>query len=176
MKQLPGMAVQRLNEKGYGFAGEGDWKTATLDRLMKAMTKNQATGFMEDYTYQLQEGQEYILQAHTLEVDPTFALTKPKVLVQPLGIGGKEDPARLVFDRKAGQGIVASMLDLGSHYRLIINKMTAETPEVPAPHLPVARVIWKPEPNFKDGVTKWIDRKSTRLNSSHVSISYAVFC
>src|SRR5699024_1222199 len=125
--------------------------------LMKVMTKNQATGFMEDYTYHLQEGQEYILQAHMLEVDPTFALTKPKVLVQPLGIGGKEDPARLVDDGKAGQGIGASMLDLGSHYRLIINKMTAETPEVPAPLLPVERVIWKTEPNFIDRVTNWLE-------------------
>src|SRR5699024_7947367 len=95
MKQLPGMAVQRLNAEGYGFAGEGDWKTAALDRLMKVMSNNTATGFMEDYTYNLTAGNEYILQSHMLEVDPTMAETKPRVVVHPLGIGGKEDPARL---------------------------------------------------------------------------------
>lgn len=157
MKQLPGMAVQRLNEKGYGFSGEGDWKTAALDRLMKIMANNVSTGFMEDYTYNLTEGNEYILQSHMLEVDPTLAKTKPKVVVQPLGIGGKEDPARLVFDGKSGDGVVVSMLDLGTHYRLLINEVTAETPKEPAPHLPVARVVWRPAPNFKEGVTKWIE-------------------
>lgn len=157
MKQLPGMAVQRLNAEGYGFAGEGDWKTAALDRLMKIMSNNTSTGFMEDYTYNLAEGNEYILQSHMLEVDPTMAETKPRVVVQPLGIGDKEDPARLVFDGKAGQGVVVSMLDLGTHYRLMINKVEAEVPTEEAPHLPVARVIWKPYPNFKEGITKWIE-------------------
>lgn len=157
MEQLPGMAVQRLNTKGYGFAGEGDWKTAALDRLMKIMSNNTSTGFMEDYTYNLTEGNEYILQSHMLEVDPTLAETRPKVIVQELGIGGKTDPARLVFDGKAGKGVVVTMLDLGSHYRLIINKVEAEKPTETAPNLPVARVIWKPYPNFKEGVTKWIE-------------------
>lgn len=157
MKQLPGMAVQRLNAEGYGFAGEGDWKTAALDRLMKIMANNVSTGFMEDYTYNLADGNEYILQSHMLEVDPTLANTKPRVVVQPLGIGDREDPARLVFDGKAGQGVVVSMLDLGSHYRLMVNKVELEEPKEEAPHLPVARVIWKPYPNFKDGVTKWIE-------------------
>lgn len=157
MKQLPGMAVQRLNSEGYGFAGEGDWKTAALDRLMKIMSNNISTGFMEDYTYNMAEGNEYIVQSHMLEVDPTMAATKPRVVVHPLGIGDKEDPARLVFDGKAGDGVVVSMLDLGSHYRLVINKVKAETPEVDAPRLPVARVIWKPYPNFKDGITKWME-------------------
>ncbi|WP_027108634.1 L-arabinose isomerase [Lacticigenium naphthae] len=156
MKQLPGMAVQRLNMEGYGFAGEGDWKTAALDRLMKVMSNNVDTGFMEDYTYNLAENNEYIVQSHMLEVDPTLANTKPRVIVNPLGIGGKEDPARLVFDGKAGTGVVVSMLDLGTHYRLMINKVEAETPTEEAPHLPVARVIWKPYPNFKDGIEKWI--------------------
>lgn len=156
MKQLPGMAVQRLNAEGYGFAGEGDWKTAALDRLMKIMAKNKQTGFMEDYTYDLTEGNETILQSHMLEVDPTLASNKPKVIVQPLGIGDKEDPARLVFDGAAGSGVVVSMLDLGTHYRLLINAVEAEVPTQEAPNLPVARVLWKPKPNFKDGVTKWI--------------------
>lgn len=157
MKQLPGMAVQRLNEEGYGFAGEGDWKTAALDRLLKIMSNNTSTGFMEDYTYNLTEGNEYILQSHMLEVDPTMAETKPRVVVQPLGIGGKEDPARLVFDGKAGEGVAVSMLDLGTHYRLMINKVEAEVPTKKAPNLPVARVIWKPYPNFKEGIKKWIE-------------------
>lgn len=157
MKQLPGMAVQRLNEEGFGFAGEGDWKTAALDRLLKIMSNNMSTGFMEDYTYNLAEGNEYIVQSHMLEVDPTMAETKPRVVVHPLGIGDKEDPARLVFDGKAGQGVVVSMLDLGSHYRLVINKVEAETPSDEAPNLPVARIIWKPYPNFKEGVKDWIE-------------------
>ncbi|WP_161878960.1 L-arabinose isomerase [Alkalibacterium sp. MB6] len=157
MKQLPGLAVQRLNAEGYGFAGEGDWKTAALDRLLKIMSQNTATGFMEDYTYNLAKGNEYILQSHMLEVDPTFAETKPRVVVQPLGIGGKEDPARLVFDGKAGDGLAVSMLDLGTHYRLMVNTFEAITPEEDAPNLPVARVIWKPKPDFKTGVKKWIE-------------------
>lgn len=157
MKQLPGMAVQRLNAEGYGFAGEGDWKTAALDRLLKVMTNNVATGFMEDYTYNLKQGEEYIVQSHMLEVDPTFAETKPKVVVKPLGIGDREDPARLVFDGKAGDGFTVSMLDLGTHYRLMVNTFEAITPTEEAPHLPVARVIWKPNPDFKTSVKQWIE-------------------
>ncbi|MER2064051.1 MAG: L-arabinose isomerase, partial [Alkalibacterium sp.] len=128
MKQLPGMAVQRLNAEGYGFAGEGDWKTAALDRLVKVMANNESTGFMEDYTYNMAKGNEYIVQSHMLEVDPTFAETKPRVVVNPLGIGDKEDPARLVFDGKAGEGFTISMLDLGTHYRLMVNTFEAVTP------------------------------------------------
>lgn len=156
MKQLPGLAVQRLNAEGYGFAGEGDWKTAALDRLVKIMTQNESTGFMEDYTYNFTKGNEYIVQSHMLEVDPTFATTKPRVVVEPLGIGDKEDPARLVFDGKAGEGVAISMLDLGTHYRLMVNEFDAITPEKEAPNLPVARVMWKPRPDFKTGVKKWI--------------------
>src|SRR5699024_5009349 len=122
----------------------------------KIMSENTSTGFMEDYTYNLTEENEYILQSHMLEVDPTMAGTKPKVVVHPLGIGDREDPARLVFDGKAGEGVVVSMLDLGTHYRLMINKVKAEVPTEEAPKLPVARVLWKPYPNFKQGVTKWI--------------------
>ncbi len=157
MMQLPGMAVQRLNAEGYGFAGEGDWKTAALDRLVKIMAQNEATGFMEDYTYNLEPGNEYILQSHMLEVDPTFAATKPRIVVEPLGIGDREDPARLVFDGKAGAGVAVSMLDLGTHYRLMVNEFEAITPEEEAPNLPVARVIWKPKPDFKTGIRKWIE-------------------
>src|SRR5699024_3167945 len=157
MKQLPGKAVQRLNAEGYGFAGEGDWKTAPLDRLMKIMSHNQSTGFMEDYTYNLEDEEKYIVQSHMLEVDTTLAEKKSKVVFHPLRIGGKEDPDRLVFDGKAGDGVVVSMLDLGSHYRLVLNRVRAETPKELAPNLPVARVVWTPYPNFQEGVTRWIE-------------------
>lgn len=157
MKQLPGMAVQRLNALGYGFAGEGDWKTAALDRLLKIMANNVSTGFMEDYTYNLKKGNEYIVQAHMLEVDPTLAETKPRVVVTPLSIGDREDPARLVFDGKAGEGLTVSMLDLGTHYRLMVNTFEAVTPTEEAPNLPVARVMWKPNPDFKSSVKHWIE-------------------
>ncbi|MDM8099838.1 MULTISPECIES: L-arabinose isomerase [Oceanobacillus] len=157
MKQLPGLAVQRLMAKGYGFAGEGDWKTAALDRLLKVMSNNQSTGFMEDYTYELAAGKESVLQSHMLEVDPTLAGNKPKIIVSPLGPGNKEDPARLVFDGKAGDGVVVSMADFGTHYKLLINEVSMFEPEFPAPKLPVARVLWNIKPNFHDGVKAWIE-------------------
>jgi L-arabinose isomerase len=157
MKQLPGLAVQRLMAQGYGFAGEGDWKTAALDRLLKVMSHNQSTGFMEDYTYELAEGQESILQSHMLEVDPTLASNKPKIIVSPLGIGDREDPARLVFDGKAGNGVVVSMADFGTSFKLLINEVTAFEPTEEAPNLPVARVLWNVLPNFQDGVKAWIE-------------------
>ena len=157
MKQLPGLAVQRLMAQGYGFAGEGDWKIAALDRLLKVMSHNESTGFMEDYTYELAVGQEAALQSHMLEVDPTLARNKPKMIVSPLGIGNREDPARLVFDGKAGDGVVVSMADFGTHYKLLINEVSAFEPTVPAPNLPVARVLWTIKPNFQDGVKAWIE-------------------
>ncbi len=157
MAQLPGLAVQRLMAEGYGFAGEGDWKTAAIDRLMKIMARNQNTGFMEDYTYELAEGQEAILQSHMMEVDPSLASNKPKIVVSPLSMGNRQDPARLVFDGKSGQGVVVSMIDFGTHYKLLINEVTAFEPTEPAPHLPVARVMWTPKPNFHDGIKQWIE-------------------
>ena len=156
LKQLPGLAVQRLNAEGYGFAGEGDWKTAALSRLLKVMNGNKKTGFMEDYTYELSHGSERILGAHMLEVDPTLAVSKPRVVVKPLGIGGKEDPARLIFDGVVGDGVVVSMLDLGTNYRLLINEIKAVPPTEEAPNLPVAKLVWQPQPNFKDAVKAWI--------------------
>ncbi|MET3558879.1 L-arabinose isomerase [Streptococcus rupicaprae] len=157
LEQLPGLAVQRLMADGYGFAGEGDWKTAALDRFMKIMSHNQNTGFMEDYTYEMGLGKEAILQSHMLEVDPSLAKNKPKILVSPLGIGGKADPARLVFDGKAGDGVVVSMADFGTEFKLLINEVTAFEPTVEAPNLPVARVLWEVKPNFQEGVKAWIE-------------------
>lgn len=157
LDQLPGLAVQRLNAEGYGFAGEGDWKTAALDRLMKVMAHNEKTGFTEDYTYELAAGQEAALESHMMEVDPTLASSKPRIVVSPLSMGNREDPARLVFDGCAGEGVVISMADFGTHYKLLINEVTAEIPTVPAPHLPVARVLWKMKPNFHDALHAWIE-------------------
>lgn len=157
MQQLPGLAVQRLMAEGYGFAGEGDWKTAAIDRLMKIMAHNKNTGFMEDYTYELASGKEAILQSHMMEVDPTLAQTKPRIVVSPLSMGNREDPARLVFDGKAGEGIVVSMADFGTHFKLLINEVALFEPTEPAPHLPVARVLWEVKPNFAEGIHAWIE-------------------
>ncbi len=156
MKQLPGLAVQRLMVEGYGFAGEGDWKTAAIDRLLKIMARGKDTGFMEDYTYELASGQEAILESHMMEVDPTLAATKPRIVVSPLSMGDREDPARLVFDGKAGEGVVVSMADFSTHYKLLINEVEAFEPTTEAPNLPVARVLWKTKPNFHEGVHSWI--------------------
>ncbi|MFD1410265.1 L-arabinose isomerase [Lapidilactobacillus gannanensis] len=157
IKQLPGLAVQLLNREGYGFAGEGDWKTAALDRLLKIVSHNQATGFMEDYTLDLRKGHEQILGSHMLEVDPTLASTKPRVEVHPLGIGDREDPARLVFDGVNGDAIDVTMSDFGDEYRLIGYPVTAMKPDQPAPHLPVARQLWVPKAGLKHGATEWIE-------------------
>lgn len=157
MQQLPGLAVQRLMADGIGFAGEGDWKTAAIDRLMKVMARGENTGFMEDYTYEMAAGKEAILQSHMMEVDPTLAVNKPKIVVSPLSMGDREDPARLVFDGKGGAGVVVSMADFGTHYKLLINEVDAFEPTEAAPKLPVARVMWTPRPDFKQGIHAWIE-------------------
>lgn len=157
MQQLPGLAVQRLMADGIGFAGEGDWKTAAIDRLMKVMARGKNTGFMEDYTYEMAAGKEAILQSHMMEVDPTLAVNKPKIVVSPLSMGDREDPARLVFDGKGGAGVVVSMADFGTHYKLLINEVDAFEPTEAAPKLPVARVMWTPRPDFKQGIHAWIE-------------------
>ncbi|GAB2551906.1 L-arabinose isomerase [Gracilibacillus alcaliphilus] len=156
MKQLPGLAAQRLMAEGYGFAGEGDWRTAALTRLMKIIANNKGTSFMEDYTYHLEPGNEMILGSHMLEVCPTVSATKPKIVVSPLGIGGKEDPARLVFDGDGGKAVNASLVEMGGRYRLIINEVQAERPEQETPHLPVAKVLWKPQPSLSEATEAWI--------------------
>ncbi|MEI3606505.1 L-arabinose isomerase [Pseudogracilibacillus sp. SE30717A] len=156
MKQLPGLAAQRLMAKGYGFAGEGDWRTAALVRILKIISNNQKTSFMEDYTYHLEPGNEMILGSHMLEICPSVSGTKPKIVVEPLGIGGKEDPARLVFDGLGGTAIVASLVELGGRYRLIVNEVKAEQPTEETPQLPVAKVLWKPEPSLSEATEAWI--------------------
>jgi L-arabinose isomerase len=156
MKQLPGLAVQRLMEAGYGFGGEGDWKTAALTRVMKILAGGEGTSFMEDYTYHLEPGKELILGAHMLEICPTIASNRPKIEVHPLGIGGKADPARMVFDCRAGSALVASLVDLGNRFRLIINVVDAVEAPKEMPKLPVARVLWKPQPSLRDSAEAWI--------------------
>ena len=156
MEQLPGLAVQRLMEAGYGFGGEGDWKTAALVRIMKVMAGYKGTSFMEDYTYHLEPGNELILGAHMLEVCPTIAEMRPKIEVHPLSIGGKGDPARLIFDGRSGTAVCASLVDMGHRFRLIVNEVDAVQPNKDMPKLPVARVLWKPQPSLRDSAEAWI--------------------
>ena len=160
LQQLPGLAIQRLMEKGYGFGGEGDWKTAAMVRLMKIMTSGmkdaKGTSFMEDYTYNLVPGKEGILQAHMLEVCPTVADGKIGIKVNPLSMGDREDPARLVFTSKTGPAVATSLIDLGNRFRLIINAVDCKKVEKPMPKLPVATAFWTPQPNLKIGAEAWI--------------------
>ena len=158
LKQLPGIASQRLMLEGYGFAGEGDWKTSALVRAMKTMASGMAGGnsFMEDYTYHLEPGNEMVLGAHMLEICPTISKEKPSCEIHPLGIGGKEDPVRLVFNGSAGTALNASIIDMGERFRMLVNTVNAVKPPQAIPKLPVARVIWKPFPNMKDACTAWI--------------------
>jgi L-arabinose isomerase len=156
MKQLPGLAVQRLMEQGYGFGGEGDWKTAALLRMMKIIAGGKGTSFMEDYTYHLETGNELVLGSHMLEVCPTIAANRPKIQVHPLGIGGKQDPARMVFDGDAGRALNASIIDLGHRFRLVVNEVDAVRPMKEMPKLPVAKVLWKPQPSLSESAEAWI--------------------
>lgn len=157
LRQLPGLAVQRLMQKGYGFGAEGDWKTAALVRSMKVMAVKLpgGTSFMEDYTYHFDPAGMRVLGAHMLEVCPSIAADKPYLEVHPLSIGGKGDPARLVFKSATGRAIAASLIDLGNRFRMIVNKVdVVDCPDMP--NLPVASVLWKPLPDLKTGAAAWI--------------------
>ena len=160
LKQLPGIAVQRLMADGYGFGGEGDWKTAAMLRAMKVMNvglENQGgTSFMEDYTYHFTPEKSYVLGSHMLEICSSIADAKPSCEVHPLGIGGKEDPVRLVFNVAAGNAINASLVDMGNRFRLIVNEVEAVAPMADLPKLPVARVLWDCKPNLDIAATAWI--------------------
>lgn len=157
LAQLPGVAVQRLMADGYGFGAEGDWKTAALVRAMKVMSVGMegGTSFMEDYTYHL-ENSGQVLGAHMLEVCPSIAAAQPALEIHPLSIGGKNDPVRLVFTSRSGPAVVASVVDMGDRFRLVVNKVNAIQAEEPLPALPVARAIWLPEPDLKVTSTCWI--------------------
>lgn len=158
LKQLPGVAVQRLMADGYGFGAEGDWKTAALVRSMKVMGAglDGGTSFMEDYTYHLGESGMQVLGAHMLEICPSIAGEKPSLEIHPLGIGGKADPVRLVFNTRAGPALNASVIDLGNRFRLILNTVDVVPPQEPLPKLPVARALWVPQPNLKTAAAAWI--------------------
>ncbi|HWB25503.1 MAG TPA: L-arabinose isomerase [Chitinophagaceae bacterium] len=158
MMQLPGIAAQRLMNAGYGFAGEGDWKTAALVRAMKVMGQGLKGGnsFMEDYTYHLDPANPLVLGSHMLEICESIADGKPSCEIHPLGIGGKADPVRLVFNVAGGLALNASLVDMGNRFRLLVNTVEAVAPEHDLPKLPVARVLWKPEPDFKTGLAAWI--------------------
>lgn len=158
LRQLPGIAAQNLMAKGIGFGPEGDYKTAALGAVLFKMAEGRdgATGFMEDYTYDLTAGDELELAAHMLEVSPVFAASKPEIQVHPLGIGGKEPPARLVFDGIDGEGIAVSMIDMGDRFRLVCADITLVKQPEPMPKLPVARLMWKLKPDFATGAAAWI--------------------
>ncbi|MEI6034003.1 MAG: L-arabinose isomerase [Verrucomicrobiae bacterium] len=172
LRQLPGIAVQRLMADGYGFGAEGDWKTAALLRAMKVMASDLGgkTSFMEDYTYHLEPGNHLVLGSHMLEVCPSIAAGRPSCEVHPLGIGGKEDPVRLVFDAPAGPALNATLVDLGNRFRLLVNEVDAITPPRPLPKLPVARAVWRCRPDFKTACAAWIYAGGAH----HTGFSYTV--
>jgi L-arabinose isomerase len=175
MKQLPGLATQNLMSAGYGYGGEGDWKTSALTAIAKFMSNDSPSSFMEDYTYDYSAG--LILGAHMLEVCPTIAESfvgaiskRPKIKIHPLGIGGKNPPARLVFEGRAGAATVASMIDMGGRFRLIVQDVECVKPVNNYPNLPVARVMWKPLPNLETGSAAWIRAGGAH----HTVLSYGV--
>jgi L-arabinose isomerase len=172
MRQLPGLATQRLMEQGYGYGGEGDWKASAMTRIVKVMGEGLGGGttFMEDYSYDLTVGKELSMGAHMLEVCPSVAAQKPRIEVHPLGIGGKEPPARLVFEGHAGKGVVACLVDMGGRLRLIVQDIECVKPTQTMPNLPVARVMWKPMPDLKTGAECWI----MAGGAHHTTLSYDV--
>ena len=158
LRQLPGIAVQRLMADGYGFGGEGDWKTSLMLATIKAMGDGEPGGttFMEDYTYHLAPGEEKILGAHMLEVCPSIAVGRPTCEIHPLGIGGRQDPVRLVFDAVPGPAVLVGLADMGDRFRLVLNEIDVVPPDEPLPKLPVARAVWKPRPSFQISAQAWL--------------------
>lgn len=172
LRQLPGLAAQDLMRQGYGFGAEGDWKVAAMTRLMKLMAQglDGGTAFMEDYTYHFEPSNEMLLGSHMLEVCPTVAQDKPKIQVHPLGIGDREDPARLVFKAQTGSAIVATLVDMGDRLRMIVNDVECKEQLNDMPKLPVAGVLWKPMPNLQTSATAWIYAGGAH----HSVLSYAL--
>jgi L-arabinose isomerase len=172
LRQLPGLAVQRLMADGFGFGAEGDWKTCALLRMMKVIGEGLegGTSFMEDYTYHLHPSGSLVLGAHMLEICETIAAGKPSLEIHPLGIGGKDDPARLVFTAPAGAALNASVIDLGNRFRLIVNEVDVVEPPEPLPRLPVARAVWRCRPDFKTACGAWIRAGGAH----HTAFSYSV--
>ncbi len=158
LRQLPGLAVQRLMADGFGFGGEGDWKTAALVHTIKAMSTDcpGGTSFMEDYTYHLGPGEPKVLGAHMLEVCPSITSSAPRVEIHPLSIGAREDPVRLVFTADPGPGIVVGLADLGDRFRLVLNSIDLIAPDEPMPKLPVAHAVWQPRPDLPTALESWL--------------------
>jgi L-arabinose isomerase len=177
LPQLPGLACQRLMEQGYGFGAEGDWKQSMLVHAAKVMASGLKGGvsFMEDYTYHLEPGKEAALGAHMLEVCPSISGEKPKLEVHPLGIGGKADPARLVFDAAPGPAVLATLVDLGNRFRMIVNEIETIKIEHKMPKLPVARALWKPLPNLRDSAESWIIAGGTHHSVYTAALSAEYF-
>jgi L-arabinose isomerase len=172
MTQLPGLAVQRLMRDGYGFGAEGDWKTAAMVRAMKVMSAGLPGGvsFMEDYTYHFSPTGDKILGAHMLEVCPTIADAKPRLEIHPLGIGGKADPVRLVFNAHVGPAVAACITDMGQRFRMVASVVDVVPPDEDLPKLPVARALWKPRPDLRTNAAAWIYAGG----SHHTSLGYDV--
>ena len=177
LRQLPGLAVQRLMADGYGFGGEGDWKTSVMLRTLKVVADGLpgGTSFMEDYTYHLVPGEEKILGAHMLEVCPSIASGRPSLEIHPLSIGGREDPVRLVFDAAPGRAVVLGIADLGERFRFVANDVDVVPPDAPLPNLPVARAVWRPAPDLRTSTEAWLTAGgphhtvlSTALSSEHL--------
>jgi L-arabinose isomerase len=158
LRQLPGLAVQRLMADGYGFGGEGDWKTSALLAAAKAMgvRRTHGTSFMEDYTYHLGPGEPKILGAHMLEVCPSIATGQPSCEIHPLSIGNRDDPVRLVFDAEPGPGVVVGLVDLGDRFRFVANEIVVVAPDEPLPQLPIARAVWQPAPSLPISAECWL--------------------
>ena len=177
LRQLPGLAVQRLMADGYGFGGEGDWKTSVMVRTCKVMADGLpgGTSFMEDYTYHLVPGQEKVLGAHMLEVCPSIAAGRPRLEIHPLGIGDREDPVRLVFDAAPGPAVVLGIADMGERFRFVGNEIEVVEPDAPLPKLPVARAVWRPAPDLRTATEAWLTAGgphhtvlSTALTAEHL--------
>jgi L-arabinose isomerase len=177
LRQLPGLGVQRLMADGYGFGGEGDWKTSVMLHTLKAAAAGLpgGTSFMEDYTYHLVPGQELILGAHMLEVCPSLAAAKPRIEIHPLGIGGREDPVRMVFDAAPGEAVTIGIADMGDRFRFVANQIEVVEPLEALPKLPVARAVWKPQPDLATSAEAWLTAGgphhtvlSTALSAEHL--------
>ncbi|MCW4354081.1 L-arabinose isomerase [Hoyosella sp. YIM 151337] len=177
LRQLPGLAVQRLMADGYGFGAEGDWKTAVLVRAAKVMGYGLPGGasLMEDYTYELTPGREKILGAHMLEICPTLTTGRPRLEIHPLGIGGREDPVRLVFDTDPGEGVVVSMSDLRERFRLTANVVDVVPPDEPLPNLPVARAVWRPQPDLPTSAECWLTAGAAHHTVLTTAVGLEVF-
>jgi len=174
LHQLPGLAAQRLMADGYGYGAEGDWKTAALVRAMKVMAGGLEGGssFMEDYTYHLDPAGRKVLGSHMLEICESIAApgSRPRLVVHPLSIGGKADPARLVFDARTGPAVAASIVDMGNRFRMVVNEVDAVPSDAPLPRLPVARALWLPRPDFKTATSAWI----LAGGAHHTGLSFAL--